>query len=205
MFFKFKKFKIKHTLFVLVIFLAALISNGNKALADATVDLGVTVNGAITITDDSNDTSAGVDPTINTNINITPSVGSAVAFGTSNFRVRSNISMWQLTSQRSGFNPGTTGLDETDISLSVTKTAGATGDSASCTLQSPFSGITDLSEVSTSSATPLCVGSSKTSASRNNDNTTNYVKFQVLYFVNQDFFFTPGTATESLTFSVSSI
>ncbi len=186
--------------FIFVLFLTV-----NKASADATVNFSANINGSITVSDDSNDASGGKDPTLNTSITLTPDLGATVAFGSSNFRVRTNLTMWQLGSQRSGFNAGTTGLDTTDVSLSVTKTAGSNANASSCALQGAFSGVTDLSEISTSSATPICTGSAITSSARDTANSTNYLRFQILYFLNQDFFFTPGTASDTITYTVISL
>lgn len=175
-----------------------------SATGTATVPLSITVNGACTVTDASTDTMAGSDPTLNVTLSVTPDVGETDATDTAAFRIRTNLSMWTLSAQRAGFMAGTTGLTAGDVALDITKTAGSNGVAAACALQAPFTGSTDISSISDSSATTICAGTAKTAAAASSSaNTNNYIQIDTDYSVPQDFFFEPGTASDTITYSVT--
>ena len=109
-----------------------------SAQAAATVPVNVTVNGALVITDASNDSMTGVNPNINVNLSVTPDLGAATVTGQANFRIRTNRNTWRLTAQRTVSNSGGTGLADTDISLTVAKSAGSNGNANAGALVAPF-------------------------------------------------------------------
>lgn len=193
------------TLTILALFMMlSFVYDKAQAAGTATVPLSITVNGAITVTDAATDTMAGANPTLNVTLNVTPDVGEVDATGSATFRVRTNLAMWTLSAQRAGFTAGTTGLAASDVGLTVTKTAGATGVAAACALQAPFTGATNIGQISDSAATTICAGTAKTAASATTSlNPTNYLQFATDYTVPQDFFFSPGTATDTITYSVT--
>lgn len=195
-------------LYIYLAALAVFVFNFNCSVhaQTATIHTGLNVAGSITLSDDALDTMAGKNPTLNVNVSVTPDVEETVAFDLANFRIRTNLSMWQLNAIRSGFSAGTTNLVAGDVALSFIKTAGSDGDSASCSLVAPFTGVTDLTMISTGSQTAVCTGTSMT-ANQVSDSTNpnNYVRFQTIYMVPQDFFYDPGVATDTITYTVVSL
>src|SRR3989338_6981406 len=97
---------------VIGLFLVTLLLNClylPSANAAGTAPLSITVNGALVISDADNDTMAGVNPTKNVTLNITPDLGHTIQSGGANFRVRTNRSAWRLTAQRTTTSAGGTG------------------------------------------------------------------------------------------------
>lgn len=172
------------------------------AMGSATVPITITVNGAITVTDASNDTVGGKDPTLNVSITVDPDIGATAASDTATFRVRSNYSSWELNAQQTvAFDPDTTAIDEADVAVDIVKTAGADANAAACSLTAPFNATADLSDIPTGSTVQVCDGTAKTASAKSNSaNADNWLQFETTYTVEQDFFFEPGTATATVTY-----
>ena len=185
------------------LFTSQLISYKVKS-ATATVPLSVTVNGSLLITNADNDSASGKNPTINVDLKVTPDLGQATVTGNANFRIRSNYTRWRLTSQRTASNTGGTGLTDNDISLTVTKVAGNTGNINSGTILSPFTAATNLTSISTVSPVNVISGIAKTSSAKDGQNKENYFQVNTKYGVNPDFFYTPGTYSTTITYNLVS-
>jgi len=171
----------------------------------ATIPVNITVNGTLTISDASNDSSAGKNPTINVNLSITPDLGTAPVTGDANFRIRTNRSTWRLTAQRTTeIDTGPTNIVAMDITLSVTTQAGTNANAMAGTLVAPFNAGTDLSSISTSAPVDVISGTAKTSTARDNTNTNNYFQVNTLYSILPDFFFQPGTWRTTITYNLVS-
>ena len=175
----------------------------NKAYGAATVPLNITVNGSLVITDASNDTMAGKDPTINVNLSVTPDIGQTAVSGQANFRIRSNRNAWRLTTQRTTSNTGTTGLADTDVSVNVSTAAGSTANASAGTLVAPFNAPTTLASIPQISAN-VVNGTAKTSTAKDGTNTNNYFQINTSYSIQPDFFYTPGTFSTSITYNLVS-
>ena len=174
------------------------------AQAAATVPVNVTVNGALVITDASNDSMAGTNPNINVTLNVTPDLGAANATGQANFRIRTNRSTWRLTAQRTTSNAGGTGIADTDVTLSVAKSAGSTGNASAGALVSPFTSSTNLNSIPTASSVDVVSGTAKTSNAKDGTNTNNYFQVNTTYGIAPDFFYTVGTYSTTITYNLVS-
>ena len=172
--------------------------------ASAIVPLSVTVNGSLVISDADNDTMAGKDPTKNVNISVTPDLGTSNASGSANFRIRTNRSTWRVTAQRTASDNGGTGIADADVKLDVSKSAGSNANANSGVIASPFTAQTDLSSVSTSSAVDVVTGSAKTSSAKDGNNSNNWFQLSTTYSIAPDFFYTPGTYSTTITYSLVS-
>ena len=175
-----------------------------SAQAAATVPVNVTVNGALVITDASNDSMTGVNPNINVNLSVTPDLGAATVTGQANFRIRTNRNTWRLTAQRTVSNSGGTGLADTDISLTVAKSAGSNGNANAGALVAPFTASTNLNSIPTASSVDVVSGTAKTSNAKDASNTNNYFQVNTTYGVVPDFFYTPGTYSTTITYNLVS-
>ncbi|OGI06454.1 MAG: hypothetical protein A3I68_04010 [Candidatus Melainabacteria bacterium RIFCSPLOWO2_02_FULL_35_15] len=197
-----RKYYIFIGLFVLLILLITPLKSYSQS---ATIPVNITVNGTLTISDASNDSSAGKNPTINVNLSITPDLGTAPVTGDANFRIRTNRSTWRLTAQRTTeIDTGPTNIVAMDITLSVTTQAGTNANAMAGTLVAPFNAGTDLSSISTSAPVDVISGTAKTSTARDNTNTNNYFQVNTLYSILPDFFFQPGTWRTTITYNLVS-
>jgi len=192
----------------LIVTLAILTLYSSKDIASAqaaaTVPVNVTVNGSLVITDASNDSMAGTNPNINVNLSVTPDLGAAIVTGQANFRIRTNRAAWRLTAQRTTSNAGGTGLADTDVTLSVAKSAGSTGNASAGALVAPFTAATTLNSIPTATSADVISGTAKTSSAKDGTNTNNYFQVNTTYGVAPDFFYTPGTYSTTITYNLVS-
>ena len=197
---------IKKLFFTLaIVTIVALYSSGDIASAQAaTVPVNVTVNGALVITDASNDSMSGANPNINVNLSVTPDLGASTVTGQANFRVRTNRTAWRLTAQRTASNAGTTGIADTDVTLAVSKSSGTTGNANAGALVAPFTAATTINSIPTASSVDVVSGTAKTSTSRDGSNTNNYFQVSTTYGIAPDFFYTPGTYATTVTYNLVS-
>ena len=179
---------------------------GGKADAAASVPLSVTINGSLVISDASNDTAAGKNPTTNVNISVTPDLGAATATGSANFRIRTNNSTWRLTTSRTASSVGGTGIADTDVSVTIAKSTGTNANAASGALVAPFTAQTSLSSIPVPPATAADVisGTAKTSSARDSSNANNWFQVNTTYGIEPDFFYTPGTFSTTITYNLVS-
>ena len=175
-----------------------------SAQAAATVPINVTVNGSLVITDASNDSMSGTNPNINVNLSVTPDLGQSTVTGQANFRIRTNRTAWRLTAQRTASNSGGTGIADTDVTLSVAKSAGSTGNASAGALVAPFNAAATLNNVPTASSADVVSGTAKTSSVKDGNNTNNYFQVNTTYGVSPDFFYTPGTYSTTVTYNLVS-
>ena len=197
----------KKSFFVIAfIFILSLYSSDEHALAQAaaTIPVNVTVNGALVITDASNDSMTGSNPTINVNLSVTPDLGASTVTGQANFRVRTNRTTWRLTAQRTASNAGSTGIADTDVTLSVSKSAGSTGNASAGSLVAPFTAATTINSIPTASSADVVSGTAKTSTAKDATNTNNYFQVSTTYGIAPDFFYSPGTYTTTITYNLVS-
>ena len=195
----------KKILSIFILFLMLTILTVNKEVhGAATVPLSVTVNGALVISDASNDTMSGKDPTINVNLSVTPDLGQATVTGGANFRIRTNRSAWRLTAQRTASNAGGTGITDSDVSVTIAKSAGSTANANAGSLVSPFNAATTLMSIPTTTASDVVSGIAKTSSSKDGSNTNNYFQVNTTYGIDPDFFYTPGTFSSTITYNLVS-
>lgn len=172
--------------------------------AAATVPLSITVNGSLVISDGDNDTMAGKDPTKNVSLNLTPDLGHTLQSGSANFRIRSNRSAWRLTAQRTASDAGGTGITDTDLLIDVAKSAGSSANSQAGAIVAPFTSQTNLSSITTSSSVDVVNGTAKTSSAKDNANANNWFQVSTTYSMQPDFFYTPGTFSSTITYSLVS-
>ena len=189
---------------VLIIFALYSLEDIAPAQAAAIVPVNVTVNGALVITDALNDSMAGTNPNINVTLNVTPDLNAANVTGQANFRIRTNRSAWRLTAQRTISNAGGTGIVDTDVTLSVAKSAGSTGNASAGALVSPFTSSTTLNSIPTASSTDVVSGCAQTSNAKDGTNTNNYFQVNTTYAISPDFFYTPGTYSTTVTYNLVS-
>ena len=194
-------------LFLIMILIISIGLYSSKDIASvqaATVPVNVTVNGALVITDASNDSMSGTNPNINVNLSVTPDLGASTVTGQANFRVRTNRTTWRLTAQRTASNAGTTGIADTDVTLSVSKSAGSTANASAGALVAPFTAATTINSIPTASSANVVSGTTKTSTSRDSNNTNNYFQVSTTYGIAPDFFYTPGTYATTITYNLVS-
>jgi len=191
----------KHSLILSALLVVAVCSFTNIQKADAAVaNLTITVMNGLTITDTSNTTNPQ-----NVAIAITPDVGAAAQTGNANFYIRSNYPTWSLTALRSALSdPSSTGLALTDIGYAVTLGTHGTNANASAGAVAGSFASTTLNTLTTS-AQAIVTGSAKTSSARDSANTQNFFKVNNAFTVNQDFFFSPGVVTVSVTYALTAI
>ncbi|OGI06457.1 MAG: hypothetical protein A3I68_04025 [Candidatus Melainabacteria bacterium RIFCSPLOWO2_02_FULL_35_15] len=186
---------------ILVLYSSEEIASAQTA---ATVPVNVTVNGALVITDASNDSMSGINPNINVSLSVTPDLGAAIVTGQANFRIRTNRTTWRLTAQRTVSNAGSTGIADTDVTLSVVKSAGSTGNANAGMLVSPFTALTNLNSIPTASSAGVVSGTAKTSSTKDGTNTNNYFQVNTTYGIAPDFFYSPGTYSTIITYNLIS-
>ena len=192
-------------LFLILTVLVLYSSEDNaSAQAAATVPINVTVNGALVITDASNDSMAGTNPTLNVNLSVTPDLGQSNVTGQANFRIRTNRNTWRLTAQRTASNAGSTGIADTDVTLSVAKSAGSNGNANAGSLVAPFTSATNLNSIPTATSADVVSGTAKTSSAKDGTNTNNYFQVNTTYGIAPDFFYTPGTYSTTITYNLVS-
>lgn len=172
--------------------------------AGASVPLSITVNGNLVVSDAGNDTAAGKDPTKNVSISITPDLGSTTQSGSANIRLRTNKTAWRLTAQRTASSAGGTNIADTDVKVDISKSAGSNANLTAGAIQAPFTSQTDLSMITTATAVDVIAGTAKTSSARDSGNANNYFQVGTTYSINPDFFFTEGTYSSTITYSLVS-
>ena len=189
-------------LFLIVLLLSVNVIRFPEAkAASGSVPVSIAVNGTLVISDASNDTQSGENPTKNVSLTVTPDLGHTVQSGSAAFRLRTNKSSWRLTAQRTASSTGNTNISDADVKVDIAKTAGSSANANSAAIASTFASQTDLSSISTSSAVDVINGSAKTSADKDPNNTNNYVEIGTTYSIQPDFFYTPGTFSSTITYS----
>ncbi len=191
-----------------LLFIILLISvhaiNLPKVEAAATVPLSITVNGALVITDADNDTMAGLNPTKNVTLNLTPDIGHTTQSGSANFRIRTNRATWRLTAQRTASDAGGTGITDADVKVTITKSAGTNANAASGALVAPFTAQTTLSSIPTAVTADVISGTAKTSSAKDFANANNWFQVGTTYATDPDFFYSPGTFSTTITYNLVS-
>lgn len=175
-----------------------------RADGSATVPLSVNVNGSLVISDASNDTASGKNPTKNVSISVTPDLGAAVATGSANFRIRTNNSTWRLTAQRTTSTVGGTGIADTDVKVDVAKSSGSNASLSAGNLVAPFTSQTNLSSIPTATTADVISGTAKTSTAKDASNTNNWFQVGTTYSIQPDFFYSPGTFSTTITYNLVS-
>jgi len=190
------------------LFLIAAIMLNNilpqEVKAAASVPLSITVNGSLVVSDASNDTMAGKDPTKNVSISVTPDLGATTASGSANLRLRTNNAAWRLTAQRTASNAGGTSITDTDVKVDITKSAGTNASATAGALVAPFTAQTNLSSITTATAVDVISGTAKTSTARDSGNANNWFQINTTYSIEPDFFYAPGTFSSTITYSLVS-
>lgn len=191
--------------FSLILVLVLLLTPLRSISQTATVPVNITVNGTLTISDASNDSASGKNPTINVNLSVTPDLGASAVTGDANFRIRTNRSAWRLTAQRTlEVDSGPTNIVATDVGLLITTQAGANANIMAGTLVAPFNTETNLSSISTTAPINVISGTAKTSTTRDNTNTNNYFQVNTRYSIYPDYFYQPGTWKTTVTYNLAS-
>lgn len=186
----------KHILIV-ILFLVIIFTNKNLSFAQtSSVTDNFTVNSALVISDASTEVS---NPTQAVSLMITPAVGATDATGSANFRVRSNQPTWHISVSKGTYNAGTTNTAASDVTISLSTSAGSTANSSAASLSYTSKTLSSITNGET-----VVSGIAKTSSTRDSSNTNNYFQVNTSYSIPQDFYFEPGTATISLTFTLSS-
>ena len=191
-------------LFIVLLLCISSIKMPESKAASASVPLSITVNGSLVVSDADNDTMAGKDPTKNVTLTVTPDLGQTIQSGSANFRIRSNRSAWRLTAQRTASDAGGTGIADSDLLVDVAKSAGSNANASAGALVSPFTAQTDLSSITTASAVDVVNGTAKTSSAKDNANANNWFQVSTTYSIQPDFFYTPGTFSSTITYSLVS-
>ena len=170
----------------------------------ATVPLNITVAGKLIITDSENDNKSGTNPTLNVNLKLVPDLNSSVVSGSSSIRIRTNLSSWKLTAQRSDLSNPTANINPEDISLNFTTQAGSKGNPDAGKLLSPFNKVSNLSQISSNGPTDVLIGVSKTSLDRDPENKNNWFQLTSNYSVSPDFFYEIGEWNTVVSYSLVS-
>lgn len=189
-------------LFLFVFFTTVIVQTAKAA--SATVPLTLTVNGNLVITDADNDTASGKNPTKNVSISLTPDLGATTASGNAGFRIRTNNTAWRLTAQRTATSAGGTGIADSDVKVDIAKSAGSSANLNSGALVAPFTAQADLGNIPSASTADVISGTAKTSSSKDSTNTNNYFQVSTTYSIYPDFFYTPGTFSTTVTYSLVS-
>ena len=190
--------------FIILLLSSVTIIRIPEAKASASVPLSITVNGSLVISDSDNDTTAGKDPTKNVTISVTPDLGASNASGSANFRIRTNRSAWRLTAQRTTSDAGSTGIADSDVLIDIAKSNGSNGNASAGALVAPFTSQANLSSITTASAVDVVNGTAKTSSAKDSSNTNNWFGVSTTYSIAPDFFYTPGTFSSTITYSLVS-
>ena len=191
-------------LLLIVLLLCANSIKMPDAKAAASVPLSVTVNGSLVISDASNDTMAGTNPTTNVSLTVTPDIGQTIQSGSANFRIRSNRATWRLTAQRTASDTGGTGIADADLLVDVTKSAGSNANASAGALVAPFTAQTNLSSITTAASVDVVNGTAKTSSAKDNANANNWFQVGTTYSIQPDFFYSPGTFSSTVTYNLVS-
>lgn len=185
----------KH-IFIVLLFLVIIVTSKDSCFAQiATVTNNLTVNPTIVISDASTESS---NPTQSVALSLTPSVGASNATGSANFRIRTNQPAWHVIVTKGTYSAGTTSTAESDITVALTTSAGSSANASAGTLAYASKTLSSITSGET-----IVTGTAKTSSLRDSSNTNNYFQVNTSYSIPQDFFFTPGSATTSLTFTLS--
>ena len=191
-------------LLLVLLLLCASSAELPEVKAAASVPLAVTVNGSLVISDADNDAMAGVNPTKNVNLSVTPDLGQTIQSGNANFRIRSNRSTWRLTAQRTASDAGGTGISDADLLVDIAKSAGSNANANAGALVAPFTTQTNLSSITTVAAVDVITGTAKTSSAKDNANANNWFQVGTTYSIQPDFFYTPGTFSSTVTYNLVS-
>ena len=175
-----------------------------KAKAVGSVPLSILVNGSLVISDGNNDIAAGKDPTKNVSLTVTPDLGQTLQSGSANFRIRSNRAAWRLTAQRTASSAGGTSIVDTDVLVDISKSSGSTANATAGALVAPFTAQTNLSSITTIAAVDVISGTAKTSSAKDANNANNWFQVGTTYSIQPDFFYTPGTFSSTITYSLVS-
>ena len=192
------------SLLLIVLLLCASSIRMPEAKAAGSVPLSVAVNGSLVVSDSDNDTAAGKDPTKNVNLTVTPDLGHTLQSGSANFRLRSNRAAWRLTAQRTASNAGGTSIADTDILVDIAKSTGTSANANAGALVAPFTAQTNLSSIDTAASVDIVNGTAKTSSARDGNNANNWFQVSTTYSIQPDFFYTPGTFSSTITYSLVS-
>ncbi len=180
-----------------ILLFLSFFTNISLAYAQISQPLSITVSGVAEISN-----TAGGNSLISINWTNIPSIGATNLTNTSSIKVRANTSTWKVQMAKSTANDNET-INDSEISLSFTKTAGSTGSISSGNIQG---GITSLANLSN---TPITVlqGSSKTSSALDNRNSNNYLELNTTYSLVPDFFHNTKTfpETHTITFIITPI
>ena len=196
--------QMRSLLFIVLLLCVSSIKMPEVKAASATVPLSVTVNGSLVVSDGDNDTMAGKDPTKNVTLSVTPDLGHTLQSGSANFRLRSNRAAWRLTAQRTASNAGGTSIADTDILVDIAKSTGTSANANAGALVAPFTAQTNLSSIDTAASVDIVNGTAKTSSARDGNNANNWFQVSTTYSIQPDFFYTPGTFSSTITYSLVS-
>ena len=196
--------QMRSLLFIVLLLCVSSIKMPEVKAASATVPLSVTVNGSLVVSDGDNDTMAGKDPTKNVTLSVTPDLGATLQSGSANFRIRSNRSAWKLTAQRTASSAGGTSIADTDVLVDIAKSTGSNANASAGALVAPFTAQTDLSSITTEASVDVVNGTAKTSSARDSENANNWFQVSTTYSIQPDFFYTPGTFSSTITYSLVS-
>lgn len=196
--------QIRNLLLIMLLLSGYLMNTPEAKAAAASVPVSIEVNGSLVVSDADNDTMAGKDPTKNVSLTVTPDLGQTTQTGTANFRIRSNRSTWRLTAQRTASDAGGTGIGDTDVLVDIAKSAGSNANANAGSIVAPFTAQTNLSSITTASAVDVINGTAKTSSAKDNSNANNYFQVNTTYSIQPDFFYTPGTYSSTITYSLVS-
>jgi hypothetical protein len=184
-------------MFIVIFILVVNTSNSNISFAQtSTITDNFIVPSTLIISDGATE---AVDPTSPISLTVTPAVGASDATASQILRIRSNQASWMIAVTKGAFSAGTTSILESDITVAHSKTAGSAGNVSAGTLQYASKTL----NLVTSGETVIS-GSAKTSSTRDSNNLNNYLQIDTTYSIPQDFFFTPGTASISLTYTLTS-
>ncbi len=193
--------QIRVLLLILLLFCANSIRLSDVKAATGTVPLSITVNGSLVVSDADNDTMSGENPTKNVSLSVTPDLGHTLQSGSANFRIRSNRTAWRLTAAKTASDAGGTGISDSDVLVDIAKSAGSSANANAGALVAPFNAQTSLASITTS-AVDVIDGTAKTSSSRDANNTNNWFQVSTTYSIQPDFFYTPGTFSSTITYSL---
>ena len=199
----------KHTIcffFLLIVLCCVFFISVNLPASSnqATVPINISVSGKLIITDAQNDNNSGANPTLNVNLKLIPDLNSSIISGSSAIRIRTNLSSWKLTAQRSNLSDSQVNIDPKDISLSFTTQSGSKANPNAGKLLSPFNQTADLSRISTNAPTDILIGLSKTSLDRDPENKNNWFQLTSNYSVSPDFLYDTGEWNTVISYSLVS-
>lgn len=185
----------------IILLLIFLIFTQKGFCQTATYNINITVGSVAILTDATNDTSAGQNPTLNQSLTLDPDVGASDSSTSSSFRIRTNESTWTLSNTLDSTNYGSSMITNNEVSYTFTQTAGSQATAG--TFVNPAPGPTSLTNIAGMS---IATGSAKTSSSRGNPigtNTNNYVEFGATTTLPKDFFYEVATPSVDLTYTLT--